>query len=327
MADKLQITGIHPGDKFKNYQELCAALGIPVKSGNSKTFQLKELSDHFSWKRCGHSYIITEVYEQPPEPVIKLADMLSTKQKYNALVEVILLTELLKAKNHIICCTKSNLYKTLGFINNNYGNLEFEKAFISELDIESGDISYLKSIIFNKISIILYYTTDKLAKHNFINYESNYMISTSENTVLHLANATEKQQIELISAGVMESLGIVNLNQAQAKNIMGIYSKKIRPKLEARGFMQTIPVIRLEYTAQPYTVEPLTDKELLSAKKKLNRNFRNNLLATLKEHYKADRKEFLSKTIKKLPQNRFVRFDVKTFEKFAKTFFQSFQRL
>lgn len=49
--------------RIKNYKELCAILDVPVKSGNTKKAQLKELERYCKYTKEGYSFVIIEIYD------------------------------------------------------------------------------------------------------------------------------------------------------------------------------------------------------------------------------------------------------------------------
>ena len=59
----MDISKLYVGLIIKNYKELCAILGIPVKaSTNSKQAQYKEMDRYFKYHKEGNKFIIDEIY-------------------------------------------------------------------------------------------------------------------------------------------------------------------------------------------------------------------------------------------------------------------------
>lgn len=56
---------LKPNQLFKNYRYLCNYLNEEIKTGCSKQSQLKEWERHFSYKKEGNKFIITEVFDIP----------------------------------------------------------------------------------------------------------------------------------------------------------------------------------------------------------------------------------------------------------------------
>ena len=57
---------LEQGKFYKNYKELCEAIGWKITDGNSKKKQLAELEKYCKYIKTGNKFYISEVYEQPP---------------------------------------------------------------------------------------------------------------------------------------------------------------------------------------------------------------------------------------------------------------------
>ena len=64
MCDLCMLNGLRVGE-YKNYKELCEALGWSVKAGNSRIAQLRQLSSVCKWRKDGNAIIITKIYAEP----------------------------------------------------------------------------------------------------------------------------------------------------------------------------------------------------------------------------------------------------------------------
>ncbi len=62
----MKIENINIGMEFKSYKALCEALEEPIKSGKSKTLQLKQWQEYFTWTNLGNKYIITDIKKLAP---------------------------------------------------------------------------------------------------------------------------------------------------------------------------------------------------------------------------------------------------------------------
>lgn len=60
---KQQFSSIQPGAVYKNYKELCEAIGEKPKTGNSRPKQLREIEEWLKLRKEGWKYIVEEVYE------------------------------------------------------------------------------------------------------------------------------------------------------------------------------------------------------------------------------------------------------------------------
>ena len=61
---KQQFSSIQPGAVYKNYKELCEAIGEKPKTSDSKRKQLREIEEWIKLRKEGWTYIVEEVYEK-----------------------------------------------------------------------------------------------------------------------------------------------------------------------------------------------------------------------------------------------------------------------
>lgn len=101
---------------FKNYKELCQELGLKTKTGDSKTKQIENLQRFGRIEKIEGSqqYIIKEIYSTiKPKPIRK--DSVFIK-----FIELILMYRLSMEEGNSKSYSKTQLYKELGMINENY---------------------------------------------------------------------------------------------------------------------------------------------------------------------------------------------------------------
>ena len=116
-TDKVNTAGIHVGDVYKSYKELCYALREEVTSSNSKTAQIENWARFFKFRREGRKFIIEEIYDTPlPPRVVKR----NKPSEYADLMYPVLLELMGKSKDHSICDSKIKLMERLGFVNSDY---------------------------------------------------------------------------------------------------------------------------------------------------------------------------------------------------------------
>ena len=60
----MKIENLHEGQVFKNYNDLCAALEIKAKRGNSKNAQIKEMNTLFSHHKEGNKIVIDKIFDE-----------------------------------------------------------------------------------------------------------------------------------------------------------------------------------------------------------------------------------------------------------------------
>lgn len=119
----INMSNIHVGQVFKNYKTLCQALGEPIKAGDSKKAQIKEWERYFLFKRDGHKYIITEIFETPKEKQDKRLLGNSNVAEYMDYIETLLLNlfaEKAQQGQRDLLISKGKLLKLIKAINSNY---------------------------------------------------------------------------------------------------------------------------------------------------------------------------------------------------------------
>ncbi len=100
-------------NKELTYKQLCQALDIPIKSGKSKIYQLKDLALYCDIQITSHPtrYIITEIYDKA---------LLPSKAKFQTPMEIIIM-QLFKANNYeTLYLTNSRLLECMKLVNSNY---------------------------------------------------------------------------------------------------------------------------------------------------------------------------------------------------------------
>lgn len=63
----MDFENLEVGKKYKSYRELCEALGVNPRAGNSKKAQMKQINANIDYTKEGNGFIIREVYIIPEE--------------------------------------------------------------------------------------------------------------------------------------------------------------------------------------------------------------------------------------------------------------------
>lgn len=95
------------------YKQLCEALDIPIKSGKSKIYQIKNIELYCNLQILSHPtrYIITEVYDE---------SLIPSKSKFQIPIEILIM-QLFKANNYkTLYLTNSRLLEYMKLVNSNY---------------------------------------------------------------------------------------------------------------------------------------------------------------------------------------------------------------
>lgn len=129
-------------DQILTYKQLCQVLNIPIKSGKSKIYQLKDLALYCNIQILSHPtrYKITEIYDKA---------LLPSKARFQAPMEIVIM-QLFKANNYeTLYLTNSRLLECMKLVNSNYRiiknpklreKLPFETGTLYEGASKSGEI-------------------------------------------------------------------------------------------------------------------------------------------------------------------------------------------
>lgn len=122
MMNVSKLKQLKKGMVIKNYKAMCELLDDKIKSGGSKTKQLKEWSRYFDWKKDGHNFIIEKKYDTP-----------KAFTRYDKL-ELLLLNLLASSKNsnYLVFAPKGTLLKQLHILNKNYYYCRINKKNFAE---------------------------------------------------------------------------------------------------------------------------------------------------------------------------------------------------
>lgn len=166
----------------KNYKDMCALTDCEPCTGNSKILQIKNWQRYFSFKKEGHKFIVTEVYDNPLPPI----DARKVREgKYNKYIELLLLRYVSACEDNMLEITKRGLYKVLGMVNQNYDILTYDNC-ADTIDRDVGhkiskfNINHFHQRVENKFSKILYNTLNSMEKRKLIHYHKKIIITADD---------------------------------------------------------------------------------------------------------------------------------------------------
>ena len=202
MNKYIDISKLIVGAVIKNYKELCGILGEKVLDGKSKKLQIENWKRFFNFERQGNKYIIKDVYATPlaktkPD---KTKKKISRNDVYTKYIQVIL-TKHLKETNQSYFTT-TDLLKMLGFVNDNWGNLELLKDYCNETLCSPKQATYYYNQLY--MHVMSYCTTafkrclNRLSQRKYINWYEVYRVCDidSKGRISKERNAT-KLEIDL----------------------------------------------------------------------------------------------------------------------------------
>ena len=114
---------------YKNYKELCVAMGCKITDGSSKKKQLKELESLCEYHKEGNKFVIDEVYAIPKE----IEDKRKTRvSELSECIQFSILYLLSHAKKNNLIISKNKLMILTGLINDQFYSIMDNKEVYSE---------------------------------------------------------------------------------------------------------------------------------------------------------------------------------------------------
>ena len=195
----MTTTNITVGTTYKNYKELCTALGITPANGCSKKKQLKEIESLLSYKKEGRAFTITEIKALPSAPIADLASLVkeaNTKSKrgkhplyyhFSNYVQALIM-QYLQYYGGSINTSYKELGEITGLLNSNYNTYD----------------SNTKTKVYQKVYSIVDYSLKSLQNKHLITYNR---IDNNFNTILSI-NSTQQYTVEEVSKDIIETAKI-----------------------------------------------------------------------------------------------------------------------
>ena len=271
---------IIPGQRFKNYKDLCFSLGIePHLRGKSKQLQLKKIERYIDYKKNGQSFLIEDVYTKPlafSEPIN--AEQEYIRNLYFNYIQLILMQTLVNEKhNGRICSTKIGLFKELGMVNNHYNFKYFERKMLQnrkELKRYKKEYYNVKWMFHNRLCQMLNRAIVSLEKQGIVSKKNEIRIFLKDQTS-RLATDNEVLIINDIESGIMKSLGIFNTLEPYTLNNKLFY-KMLSEEMEKLDWYYYRKENNIVFN-ENVRVKLLPDNILLQQKENLNLNIQKCL--------------------------------------------------
>ena len=284
-SDKVNISNLQKGTVAKNYKDMCTLLDCEPCTGNGKIFQIKNWQRYFNFKKAGHKFIITEIYDTP----LPQSDARKVKEgKYNKYIELLLLRYVSTCENNMLEITKKGLYKILGMVNQNYDILTYDNC-TGTVDHDMGhkiskfNINNFHQRVENKFSKILYNTLDSMKKRNLIHYCKKIIITADDGYDLERGGSItalpyHEGIIEDMFQKVLDEWGYANLSQVslryKTKEFYEEVNKRLNDEYEWKGFYTHILISMLDHE----DAQHLSAEDIRGLSPSVQRERFNNLL-------------------------------------------------
>lgn len=267
---------------IKNYKELCSVFNLPYVSGNSKIYQLKELEKICRFHRDGRQYIIEEIYDTPKQ-IIKAPNKFPTAHSY---VECVLpLFFSLFNDEHQLITNNSYLFQKIGFANENFGTLEFERNFVSTHPDNGKSFYSTKQYFYKEISKIIQHDIGEFKENGSLTKERS--IAIKRNNTITKATPEEQEAIAKFKNKAFHTLNIKDFWEMKDKIHKVSYAafkSNFCLKMDWTNFYYVTI-----YTMDPnkFIIHPFSDEE----KEKMRKNINDAFINKVTNH--GESKEFI----------------------------------
>lgn len=293
----MHLENIHEGDVFKNYKELCAALGTEPKTGCSKMAHINQLGTFCQFHKSGREFCIDKIYDKALAPTANTPQETHlSSHSFNAYIQPLLL-QLIYTHGGQLSIGKTDLYRQLGMISPITMMKEIEKDFLKNPLVESLLLSELKRRLYTKLRSTLSYTMQTLESKNVITHKQ-VTVLTDMNGCKHIATPNEEHLVDYYSNCVLKELNCKNIDQVFFSGKTYIYYQRLYTMIKGEGWKSVKNEILFELTNQ-YRVEPIEEKSLKNIQHRLNKNLQKFLIDQALSDYSDSRKFVLSTSITK----------------------------
>ena len=235
MGDLCMLNGLEVGE-YKNYIELCKALGWSIKTGNSKIAQLRQLSSVCKWHKQGNKIVVTEIYAEPKFKTDgRVNNGGNSTSKYMETIDI--LKNTLQEGQNI--CTFNSLCRLVGLVNNNFSIIEETKKISNYLCISIITVEDFVNSTKTKARSILETSLNNLQKQKVLSWCYTYNLKTINSKGNFVWNIATNKEIQKIQQATKIVLADMNYNNVQDVYMHKKY-KRFCNKLNAELQKQSI---------------------------------------------------------------------------------------
>ena len=270
----LNTSNLPIGEPIKNYPEMCKLLGVKEKTGKSKQYQLEDWKRYFSYDINRWAFTIHDIYEEPiPKEPPK------DNSIYVRFIEYILAYELAtdekrtdikvidtdmdiddNAIAHTMRFTRTNLYKLLGLINNNYSRSNRLKIEEDVKHIPEWQLHQFYRRIDKKLRDILYKSLKSMEDRSLLTVHNIKIIIIKE--IINGRVVMDYKEADNYEESLIDRVGNDVLNEMELKKKpywdmkkLDEYYSKVNDLLQERyaekyGWVGTFSEIKLVFTRE-----------------------------------------------------------------------------
>ena len=321
---KQQFSSIQPGAVYKNYKELCEAIGEKPKTSDSKKKQLREIEEWIKLRKEGWTYIVEEVYEKrkisftaaPIEkstekkkrgrPPTKTSPETKNPRKYifSKYIEAVLMNYMLyksKKGENPVSLGKLELYQMLGVVNIRFGNSGEEVRFLyTHEDIDYKELNYVKRQALEKLRPMIYQVLNSLERRRLL-FHHWYFVIKEINGSTHIATPADEEKILWAEKRTLEEMGYDSISQVYGFRKVHEYYSNVKEKIYNFGWDYYSQRVRLIFNEEHIIAElEKTEQELL--KIELNDNFCNYLGDKMQKDWREKHLAFATDKVKEMEE-------------------------
>jgi hypothetical protein len=213
----MKTENLYEGQEISNYKELCEILEMPVKTGNAKEIQIKDVERYCKIGRNGHKMNILEVYSIPIKRIETKKDM-GTRSIYVDDISIQLMGYLSRNKKNEegVFLTANQIFLETGMMNSKYlPTKNTIKEFIEHapVNITKDDVSSFYHRTEKKMREIMKVTLENLRRRFIIIYRIRHMIKEKRGS-WHFASEAQEENILDTRNDVLKIMGLTVFDQA-----------------------------------------------------------------------------------------------------------------
>lgn len=231
----MKIENLQEGQVLKNYKELCEVLDIPIKSGNTKKSQLKELECYVKYHKQGNAFVIDEIYNNPLPKIDNRID--GNNSIYANYIDKLILHECNRTYNskyNYILLSMNGLLLQLHMINKNYTvGIKNINQFSNFYKIPVETIHDFYDSTYKRNKSLVESALNRLSKKSLIFWTNVYKVAL-KNGEHRLATDREIEVFLNIEQEVYELMGYESKKEVFLNGQWNYYIKKVNGILRER---------------------------------------------------------------------------------------------
>jgi hypothetical protein len=303
----MDIKNLTEGQVLKNYKELCGALNIPIKSGNTKKAQIKDLECYVKYHKQGNGFVIDEIYKNPLEKVDNRID--GNNAKYAEYIDSLLLhmcSETFDSKYNYITLSTNGILLALNMVNANYRTgRNMINQFSRYLEIPIETIRDFYDSTYKRNKKLLESALNRLAKKSLISWNIVVKVCTKDGDH-RLATDGEIEGFLEIEQEILKKLGMDNKQEVFLYGKWNEFSKEVNKMLcELTNFRYYYNAYKI-ITTKAFRKMLLDESDKESSENELNSKlYFANIKSATNRHDKIAEEYKASATLmgkKKMPQ-------------------------